>query len=66
MTSEQKSKFERLASALSPENLCCDGECSKRETKARYNRLTKEWKALEAEAGQKVTEDDVWNWIMGK
>jgi hypothetical protein len=53
-------KFLDLASALSPENLTCDGELSKAAVKRRYSALMKEWKALEKIAGRRVTEDEVW------
>jgi hypothetical protein len=57
-------KFLSLAGRLSPENLYCDGECTQAEAKVRYNRIMKEWRDLEKEAGFTVTVDEVENaWI---
>ncbi len=53
-------RFFSLACALSPENLCCDGELPRAEVRRKYNRLTKEWKALETKLGRKVSESEVW------
>lgn len=53
-------KFLRLASALSPENLHCDGEISRTEAARRGRVLRKEWKTLETQVGRRVTEDEVW------
>jgi len=61
---EEKRKFLRIASRLSPENLSCDGELSKRETNRRYQECLKEWRELEKENGIKTSEDEVWNWWM--
>lgn len=47
MTKEQKDKFERLASALSPENLCCDGELCQSEVNRRLRKYMNEWRQLE-------------------
>lgn len=60
MDKDRLERFARLASALSPENLACDGELSRRQVAARHRRLTAEWKALEAEVGRAVTEEEVW------
>ena len=54
-------KFLDLASDLSPENLCCDGEASKTYIAQKLRRIKKEWKALENQVGRKVTEDEVWD-----
>lgn len=54
-------KFFALSCALSPENLHCDGEISVAEANRKYNRLMKDWRALEREAGRKVTEDELWS-----
>jgi len=63
MTDEQKKQFESLSCQLSPENLCCDGELSREESDERYREIMKEWRQLERECGQHVTEDDVWSWV---
>lgn len=60
MTKSQKNKFLDLASALSPENLHCDGEISVAEARKRYRVLMGEWRELEAEVGHKVSEEEVW------
>jgi hypothetical protein len=52
-------QFMRLANALSPENLHCDGEISRSEATRKYKRLMKEWHALEAQVGRKVTEYEI-------
>lgn len=54
-------KFDSLTCRLSPENLCCDGECSRAETNARYRQIMKEWRALEKQAGFTVTQEEVEN-----
>jgi hypothetical protein len=66
LTAEIKDQFSRLASELSPENLCCDGELRGARLKAKKNRLVKEWQALEKKAGVKVTEEDTFKWWMEK
>lgn len=62
LTNELKSKFLSLASALSPENLHCDGEISRTAAMRRKRAIMAEWKTLEKQAGQKVSEDNVWHW----
>lgn len=59
-------EFKKLANDLSPENLCCDGELCQAEVGRKYNFLMKEWKLLEKKAGRKVTEDEVWGWVLKK
>lgn len=54
--------FKRLANSLSPENLHEDGEIKGAEVDRKYRRLMKEWNALEALLGRKVTEEEVWSW----
>lgn len=63
MNIELKAKFLRLASELSPENLCCDGELRGRALQAKANRLHAEWRALEREAGRSVDEGETWAWV---
>ena len=53
-------KFLNLSSALSPENLHCDGEISRTEANRKYKSLMREWSNLEKKIGFKVSEDDVW------
>jgi hypothetical protein len=64
ISKEHKEKFLDLACALSPENLHMDGEATAEEARERLNAIQKEWRELEAEVGQKVTEDDAWEWHM--
>lgn len=61
LTECQQHKFLNLACALSPENLSCDGELPSHLVRSKYNRLMKEWRALEKQVGRQVTEDEVWN-----
>lgn len=53
-----------LASRLSPENLTCDGELSKRQVQIRLRQIKAEWKDLEKQLGRSITEDEVWRWYM--
>lgn len=53
-------RFLQLSSALSPENLAADGERSPAEVCDRRQRLEREWRNLEREAGRSVTEEEVW------
>ena len=66
MNDEIKAKFSDLVCALSPENLCCDGELPPAQVRAKYNRLQKEWAALEKQVGRKVAENEVWDWVIKK
>ena len=59
MTEEMYQKFEELSCDLSPENLCCDGECSRAETNRRYKAIIKEWHKLEKTLGRNVSEDEI-------
>ena len=60
LTASQLSRFLSLANSLSPENLSCDGECSRAEQAERLRTITRSWQALEREVGFTVREDDVW------
>jgi DUF1680 family protein len=60
LTPEMLEYFMRLACALSPENLHCDGEISMAEANREYIRLMREWRAGERLVGHPVHEDDVW------
>ena len=57
---EMVNRFMGLANALSPENLHCDGEISRAAARRKEVGLRQSWRALEAEVGRKVTEDEVW------
>jgi len=59
-------KFEDLVSALSPENLSCDGELPKSQIQARYKQLTAQWKQLEKQLGRTITEDEIWDAIIAR
>jgi hypothetical protein len=61
MTRQQHEGFLRLASALSPENLHCDGEISRSQAARKERALLKQWRTLEAEVGRKVDESEVWS-----
>lgn len=62
LTDAIKSQFEELASALEPENLSCDGECSGSRIKAKLSHLRAEWRKLEKQVGRSVSENEVWDW----
>lgn len=64
LTKELKTRFGDLACALSPENLHCDGEITVAQARTRERAIRKEWAALELQAGQKVTENEVWDWLI--
>lgn len=59
---ECKKLFQRLASALSPENLCCDGELPRSEVAKKARILNKAWADLEKIMGRKVSESETWGW----
>lgn len=63
MTEDQKDQFIRLVSALSPENLSCDGELSYRSVREREASLRNQWTILEIEVGRSVSEDEVYDWL---
>lgn len=52
-------KFEALTCRLSPENLTCDGECSRSEVNQRYQQIMREWRALEKEVGRAVMVEEI-------
>ena len=58
-------RFMKLASDLSPENLYCDGELSHTEAQRKAAHIRREWRALEAEYGREVSEEEVENWMIG-
>jgi hypothetical protein len=49
-----------IEGSLSPENLSCDGELGRYETKLRYCRLMVEKRALIAELGRTPTDQEIW------
>jgi hypothetical protein len=59
MDAKIRESFERLVCELSPENLCCDGELSKTQVRAKLAGIRREWKALEKLAGRKVAQDEI-------
>jgi len=54
--------FEQLASDLSPENLHCDGECTRAQVAQRLAYYNACWSQLEELHGRKVSVDEVWTW----
>ena len=61
MDNETYNKFAALTCRLSPENLTCDGECSRAEVIRRHNQIMREWRALENMIGYEVTQEEVEN-----
>ena len=55
-----KAQFYHLAMQLEPENLACDGERSSSQIMAARASINRQWKALEAQYGSKVTTDEAW------
>ena len=43
--------FQKLECDLSPENLCCDGEISASQVRAKYRKYEAAWRLLEKIAG---------------
>lgn len=66
MNEALQKQFIRLVSRLEPENLTCDGECSRTQVRARLSAIRSEWRTLEKEAGRKVSEEEINKlWIDG-
>lgn len=61
---EIMNSFVDLTFKLSPENLTCDGELSKRQVKTKLRKLKAEWKRLEKQLGKSMSESEVWAWYM--
>ena len=59
MTDAQLQQFLKIANALSPENLTCDGELSEKEVDDKFRRLMKVWNRLQNEVGRVVYEDEI-------
>jgi len=55
-------EFLGIYCAMSPENLSCDGELSRAQVQARYASLKARLKALAAEFGRMVSEDEAYRW----
>jgi len=60
LTPAQIESFMRIANALSPENLHCDGEVSRAMARRRAAALRAQGKRLETTVGRSVTEAEVW------
>tara|TARA_R100000008_G_C3439739_1_gene93769 strand:+ start:265 stop:477 length:213 start_codon:yes stop_codon:yes gene_type:complete len=60
LTKQHLDEFLSLANGLSPENLTCDGEATKKQVIQRRKTLMGRWRQLEKAVGRKVTEEDVW------
>lgn len=58
LSAELTKAFGDLSNRLSPENLACDGEIPQYMVRQRYAQIMREWKALEKQAGRKVTEEE--------
>lgn len=56
MTIKEKREFFEMAMDLSPENLYCDGECSKAEANRKYRNIMRRWRELEKKVGKRVSE----------
>ena len=54
-------KFLDLCYREEPENLSCDGELSRTQVSKRLAQINREWKALEVQAGRKVTSNEIWD-----
>jgi len=52
-------QFAGLASDLSPENLCCDGEISKAEVNRRYKAIMIKWRIFEMQVGRRVSIEEI-------
>jgi hypothetical protein len=57
-----RERFLDLENRLSPENLSSDGEASRTEQRRRLAAIRRAWKDLEAQAGRKVSHDEVDQW----
>jgi len=58
-------KFAALVCRLSPENLHCDGECTREEAQQRANQIYTEWEVLETQLGRTVSESEIESIMMG-
>ena len=58
--------FANLSGQLSPENLACDGECSRAEVGRRYRAIMTTWHEMERKLGRKMSEGEVLQYSMKK
>lgn len=63
LTLDHKRKFLDIYSALSPENLTCDGELSRSQVERKHRRLMKEFRDLVAETGYEPSESEAYSWL---
>jgi hypothetical protein len=49
-----------ILNRLSPENLFQDGECARAVARRAEKALKAQWKAIEAELGRAISEEEVW------
>ena len=63
LTLDLKRKFLDIYSALSPENLTCDGELSKSQVDRKFRMIQAEFKALVKEAGYEPSESEAYSWF---
>lgn len=63
LTLDLKRKFLDIYSALSPENLTCDGELSKSQVDRKFRMIQAEFKALVKEAGYEPSESEAYSWL---
>ena len=59
MNPSVRRQFQDLACARSPENLCGDGEFSRREVQRRHKAIMAEWHELERLLGRRVSLDEI-------
>ena len=64
VTDEIKEKILELLCRMSPENITCDGELNKTQVTQRMQMIRKDWRAVEKEAGRKISleEANQWEW----
>ena len=53
-------KIRDVHCGMSPENVSCDGECTRAETNRRMAKLQKELKALIKELGRTPTDEEIY------
>lgn len=51
-----------VETALSPENLHCDGEISMAAAKRKKKKLCARWSKLITELGREPTDAEIWDW----
>jgi hypothetical protein len=61
---ELMTALDTLCGELSPENLSCDGECSRSQVASRRRALNQEWREIEKKLGHKVSMNEAeGHWI---